>query len=138
MVYVYASNSVDVGILWGGCTVDTCVVADIGAIPVWGEVFRVRGEGLFPCLECCVGFDESWVEWWESLVWGVDGEDNENGKDENWCEIMIRGFHWWQWMGLVLVLVLCYGKMGLYKGRRSFESLCLVDVNWHYSRKRIK
>ena len=62
MVEVDSGDGGGVGIVWGRCTVDSGVVADVGSTPVGGEVFGVGGDCMFPCLEGFVGFYEPWVD----------------------------------------------------------------------------
>lgn len=59
----------DLGVVRGGCTVDSVVVANVWAVPIRSEAIRVRGDGVFPCLEGIAGIFEPRV----CEGWGREG-----------------------------------------------------------------
>lgn len=94
VVEVDSSDGEDVGVIGGGGAVDAGIVADVGAVPVGGEVGGVGGHGAFPSLESGVGFEESrvrekrrrWQWGWRrgrrGLLIGRFGEEGNDGEEE--------------------------------------------------------
>lgn len=93
VVEVDSGNDGDGGGGGGGGAEDAGVGADVGAVPVAGEVEGVGEDGGFPCLEGNVGLPElgvgesqPWVDGdGESVTFplAVDGEEEEEeGKEE--------------------------------------------------------